>query len=135
MLQTTIPLSQRVYRGKYSGQSTGVGTLQQTCDHATRNRVVGYKEWTYDKMDKAIKAVIDDGMSIRRAAEEFNVPKSTLGDRISGRTLHGASSGRPKYLTDEEEDILVKFLLKCAAIGYPCSSNEVIAMVLLTAVL
>ena len=128
MLQTTIPLSQRVYRGKYS-QSTGVGTLQQTCDHATRNCVVGYKEWTYDKMDKAIKAVIDDGMSIRRAAEEFNVPKSTLGDRISGRTLHGASSGRPKYLTDEEEDILVKFLLKCAAIGYPRSRNEVIAMV------
>ena len=40
-------------------------------------------------------------MSIWRAAEEFNLPKSTLGDRISGQTLHGAKSGRPKYLTDE----------------------------------
>ena len=68
-------------------------------------------------------------MSIRQAAEEFNLPKSTtLGNRISGRTMHGAKSGRPKYLTDEE-DILVKFLLKCASIGYPCSRNEVIAMV------
>ena len=91
MLQSTIPLSQRVYRSKYS-QSIGVGTLQEACDHATANRMVGYKEWTYDKMDKAIRAVTDDGMSIRRAAEEYNVPKSTLGDRISGRTLHGASS-------------------------------------------
>lgn len=127
MLQSNIPLSQRVYRSKYS-QTAGVGTLQQTCDHASASRMVGYKEWTYDKMDKAIKAVTD-GMSIRQAAEEFNVPKSTLGDRISGRTLHGAKSGRSKYLTDEEEDILVKFLLKCAAIGYPRSRNEVIAMV------
>ena len=76
-----------------------------------------------------MRGVTDDGMSIRRAAEEFNVPKSTLGDRISGRTMHGATSGRQKYLTNEEEDILVKFLLKCAAIGYPRSRNEVIALV------
>ena len=91
--------------------------------------MVGYKEWIYDQMDKAIQAVIDNGISIRQAAEEFNVPKSTLGDRISGRTLHGAKSGRSKYLSDEEEDILVKFLLKCASIGYPRSRKEVIALV------
>ena len=43
--------------------------------------------------------------------------------------LHGAKSGRSKYLSDEEEDILVKFLLKCASIGYPRSRKEVIALV------
>lgn len=127
MLQSNIPLSQRVYRTKYTQSAVSV-PLQQTCDHGNASRMVGYKEWTYDIMDKAIKAVTD-GMSIRQAAEEFNLPKSTLGDRISGRTMHGAKSGRPKYLTDEEEDILVKFLLKCASIGYPRSRNEVIAMV------
>lgn len=122
MLQSSIPLAQRVYRGRYS-QNPPVTTAQQSC------RMVGYKEWTYDQMDKAIQAVKDGGISIRQAAEEFNVPKSTLGDRISGRTLHGAKSGKSKYLGDEEEDILVKFLLKCAAIGYPRSRKEVIAMV------
>ena len=127
MLQSNIPLSQRVYRSKYT-QSAGSGTLQQTCNHGSASRMVGYKEWTYDIMDKAIQAVTD-GMSIRQAAEEFNLPKSTLGDRISGWTMHGAKSGRSKYLTDEEEDILIKFLLKCAAIGYPRSRSEVIAMV------
>ena len=90
--------------------------------------MVGYKEWTYDQMDKAIQAVIDNGISIRQAAEEFNVPKSTLGDQISGRTLHSVKSGRSKYLSDEEEDILVKFLLKCASIGYPRSRKEVILL-------
>ena len=38
----------------------------------------------------AIKAVVDDGMSIRGAAEYYGVPKSTLGDRISGHVLPGA---------------------------------------------
>ena len=77
---------------------------------------------TYDTMDKAIKAVTDS-MSIQQAAEEFNLPKSTLGDQISGRTMHGAKSNKPQYLTDEEEDILVKLLLSCASIAivYPHS--------------
>ena len=110
MLQSNIPLSQRVYCSKYT-QSAGSGPLQQTFNHGSANRMVGYKEWTYDIMDKSIQAVTD-GMSICQAAEEFNLPKSTLGDQIIGRTMHGAKSDRPKYLTDEEEDIVIKFLLK-----------------------
>ena len=58
MLQSNIPLSQRVYRTKYT-QSAGSEPLQQTCDHGSTTRMVGYKEWTYDTMDKAIKAVTD----------------------------------------------------------------------------
>lgn len=123
MLQTKIPLSQRIYRGKYS-QSGELGSVQQTCGPG---RLAGYKEWTYDRMDKAIEAVCD-GVSIRQAAEEYKVPKSTLGDRMSGRIQHGVKSGVEKYLNDEEEDILATFLLKCAAIGYPRSRKEVIAI-------
>ena len=37
---------------------------------------------------------------------------------------HGAKSGIEKYLNDEEEDILAMFLLKCAAIGYPHSTEK-----------
>lgn len=128
MLQSNIPLSQRIYRSIHN-HGAGLEATHHTDDRSSAGRMVGYKEWTYDQMDKAIQAVIDNGINIRQAAEEFNVPKSTLGDRISGRTLHGAKSGRSKYLSDEEEDILVKFLLKCASIGYPHSRKEVIALV------
>ena len=62
----------------------------------------------------------EKGLSIRRAASEYNIPKSTLGDRVSGKM---------PYLTPNEEDELVKFLLNCAAIGYGRSRKEVIAMV------
>ena len=58
-----------------------------------------------------------DGASVRRAAIEYGVPKSTLGDRVSGRVTHGVLSGPPKYLSEEEEEELVRFILGCASVG------------------
>ena len=40
-------------------------------------------------MQNAMKAV----KSICRAAELYNVPQSTLYDRVSGKVMHGARSG------------------------------------------
>ena len=34
-------------------------------------------------------------MSTKSAALTYTVPKSTLGDRVSGRVLHGTKSGSP----------------------------------------
>ena len=66
-------------------------------------------------MEKALQAVRLEGTSVRRAAEEYGVPRSTLGDRVSGRVCHGAVSGPPRYLSEEEEEELVRFLLGCAS--------------------
>lgn len=43
-------------------------------------RPLTYKTWSHDSMKAALKAVIEDGMSVRNAAEYYGVPKSTLGD-------------------------------------------------------
>ena len=82
--------------------------------------------WNEDQMQKALESV-HEGRSVRRAAEEYGVPRATLGDRASGRVKPGAVSGLPKYLNTDEE--LVKFLLRCASIGYPRSRKDVIALV------
>ena len=55
-------------------------------------------------MASAVKAVTEDGMSVWGAAEYHGVPKSTLGDRISGRVLLGAKSGQNTYLSSEYEE-------------------------------
>ena len=54
-------------------------------------------------------------MRTRRTAEEYGVPRSTLGGRTLGRVIPGAKSGAPTYLSPEEEEELVQFLmvLKC----------------------
>ena len=93
------------------------------------SRPAHYKEWGEVQMGKAVDACVNEGMSIRQAAFHFGVPKSTLGDRMSGRVVPGSTSGPKTYLSPEEETELVKFLLRCAAMGFPKSCEEVLALV------
>ena len=72
---------------------------------------------------------MEEGLSVRRAADAFGVPKSTLQDRVSGRVCFGAKSGPPKFLSDKEELELVNFLCGCAAVGYAKSKQQVLSLV------
>ena len=51
-------------------------------------------------------------MGVNRAALEFWVPGITLKDRLAGRVVHGTNIGPKKYLSHEEEQELVNFLIK-----------------------
>jgi len=48
---------------------------------------------------------------------------------VSGRVQPGAVPGAPKYLDDEEEEELVRWIEGCAQIGYAKSVKEVRAVV------
>lgn len=98
-------------------------------DKPLPTQVHSYKEWSSHGMAQAMKAVIEEGLSIRRAAERYGIPKSTLGDRISGRVLPGSVSGPPKILTDKEENDLEQFLFHCSAIGYGKTRKDVVSLV------
>ena len=72
---------------------------------------------------------VEQGESVRRAAIKYNVPKSTLHDRISGKVAMGATSEPERYLNDHEEEELVRFLSGCARIGYGKSKKQVLCLV------
>lgn len=57
-------------------------------------------------MQKVLEAVRHERKSVRRAAIDYGVPKSTLGDRVSGCVNHGALGGLQRYLNDEKEEEL-----------------------------
>lgn len=78
-------------------------------------------------MDKAVSAV-EKGESVRVAAEKFGVPRSSLHDRVTGKVQRD-QAGRAPYLTAEEEEELVKFLIKCSNIGYPHTRAQSLALV------
>ena len=59
----------------------------------------------------------------------FDIPRSTLYDRISGRVEFGARSGPARYLNDQEEKELVRFLIGCAKIGYAKTRKQVLGIV------
>ena len=66
---------------------------------------------------------------MRRTAEEYQVPHSTLHDRISGEVQFGAKSGPARYLNDQEESELVNVLRCCSEIGYWKTWLQVLALV------
>ena len=87
------------------------------------------KNWSSESMERALMDVTNGTLSVRRAAIEYNVPRSTLHDRVSGRVVPGAVSGAPKYLTDDEEEEVVRFLIGCAEVGCAKSVREVRGLV------
>ena len=87
-----------------------------------------YKMWNEVNMVKAL-TLVDQGASIRCAAEKCGVPRSTLHDRVSGKIQQGKKSGPDPYLTMEEEEELANFLVKCAKIGYPHTQRQVLSLV------
>jgi len=104
-------LANRVYRAGSKDKA-----VASSADDARRRPI--YKQWSENQMTRALNAVITSGMSVHLAALQFNVPKSTLGDRVSGRVQCGAVSGPTMYLTVAEENKFVKFLSRCSQIGY-----------------
>ena len=59
----------------------------------------------------------------------YNVPKSTLLDKLTGRVAFGSKSGPESYLSASEEEELVAFIENCSDIGYSQSKKQVIALV------
>ena len=102
------PLRGRILKSSSVAQQSKFGPV----------RPYQYKEWSPKSMLGAMKAVIKEGKSVCQAAVLYHVPKSTLGDRISGRVLPGATSGPPAYLTSEEEEEIVIFLCRSADVGH-----------------
>ena len=115
-----LPLKDRVYRSP--------GKILHP-PHFVYERPVKYKSWNEDRVSKAIEAVHKENLSVRRAALQFDVPKSTLHDRLTGKVVSGGQSGPMKYLSDEEEDELEEFLVGCASLGFARSRQQVIELV------
>ena len=76
------------------------------------------KSWTKTSTNNAIQAVIANDLTLHQASLQYNVPKSTLHNRISGRVQPDVVSGAPRYLDDIEEEELVRWLEGCAQVGY-----------------
>ena len=80
-----------------------------------------------------MEAVRSGDMKVNRASRVYEVPRTTLKDRLSGRVKHGTNPGPTPYLTCDEEAELATFLIECSGIGYGKTKQEVINIVRRTA--
>ena len=117
------PLQARVVRS--SGRAPVIAPCPSVPD-----RPPTYCSYSDQKMISAVEAVQRGEMSIRRACEEYGVPRSTLQDKASGKRSVNAKTGlHRRLLSDEEESRLANFVCGCASVGYAKSCKEVLAIV------
>ena len=83
------------------------------------------KQWTEESMLSAIKAVEVDREKVGVAARTFNVPRTTLRNRVFGRVTHRKKPGPESYLKTAEEDELRDFLIEVSDYGYGRSRREI----------
>ena len=79
-------------------------------------------------MTRAPETILSE-MTVRKAAEEFAVPRSTLHDRVSGKVQYGCKSGPRKYLNSTEEMELANFITGCCSFVYSCTKKQLCAAI------
>ena len=76
------------------------------------------KAYTDGQLKAAVSAVRQGRLSISKAAREYNVPKTTVGDHARERHTD-TTPGPTKMLSQDEEDGLVNFVKFMASQGFP----------------
>lgn len=97
------------YLGCFSVQVT-MGKIKPT-----KRQFFAYSE---EDMQKAIEAV-KNGMTKKKAAIEYSVPRSTLLRKLSGHVPLRRKMGPPSELSETEENVLVEWILAMAKKGFP----------------
>ena len=80
-------------------------------------------------MVEAMDTVKSDRLGVNRAAEEYNIPRTTLKDRLAGRVKPGTKSGPDPHLTLSKETELVTFLIDVCKMGHGKTKREVLDIV------
>ena len=89
------------------------------------------KEKPYSNEDLvAACAEIRNGKSYRATSKKYNIPYTTLNDRVSGRVaLRKQLPGPSSYLSADQEERLSSYLIAMAKIGYGIQRGEVPSLV------
>lgn len=90
--------------------------------HTKRGKTLNYSP---SQLTDAVQAC-ENGMSIRKAAKTFQIPKSTIADRISGRFPVNVTHGRPCAIPHEIESKIVECVKIAAERGIGLSRKQVI---------
>lgn len=75
-----------------------------------RRKILNYPE---EQLQRAVVAV-KEGMSVRKASKIFEIPKSTLSDKVSDKRPGDRKIGAPTVLPKQVERNLADWVLECA---------------------
>ncbi|KAF9412963.1 hypothetical protein HW555_008660 [Spodoptera exigua] len=67
---------------------------------------------------------VKSGISISAAAKIYNIPYSTLSYKVHGKTLFKRRMGPESYLSTEQENVLVLWILEMAKAGFSVTVHQ-----------
>jgi hypothetical protein len=80
--------------------------------------------YSQEAVNQALSAIRNDGMPIKEASRRFGIPRSTLQDKVHGRTQDDCMPGPDPVLTRAEEEALTQYIIQMSKIGYPLSRDQ-----------
>ncbi|KAL5471620.1 hypothetical protein EMCRGX_G029757 [Ephydatia muelleri] len=86
-------------------------------------------KYSAESMDAALKEVREGRMTCFAASKTFSVPRSTLRDKLSGRSPEGRQMGPNPVLTRAEEASLTTFCIKLLKCGFPINRDDLLDIV------
>lgn len=86
-------------------------------------------QYTEETLARAIEEVRANKLSLRKAALQYGVPKSTLSMYVAGKLELGAKRGPASILSAEEEQRLVDYAVHMGQIGYGCTRDQIFDIV------
>jgi len=89
-----------------------------------KGQLVRYDE---AQLQAAVDAMHEKGWSVRKAAEHLKVPRSTLGDRLSGWFEVGVHRGLPPHIPPELETNIVSSIKMASSRGISLTRKQILS--------
>ncbi|XP_015113513.1 uncharacterized protein LOC107038770 [Diachasma alloeum] len=83
------------------------------------------KNYSVSDLQKALNA-IGEGQTLRQAAKNFGVPKSTLYLKSRNFVPLECRKGPKTILSDDEESKIIKWMVFCAKVGFPVTKAQLL---------
>ena len=88
-----------------------------------------YLKYLTESMDSALKEVREDRLTCNAASKTYNVPRTTLRDKVAGKSPEERRMGPSPVLTKAEEDSLATFCIKLLKCGFPINRDDLMDIV------
>ena len=90
--------------------------------HIRKQGARNYKNYTDKKLDDCIRAIKSGALSQRNAAKIYNIPRSTIINKLNNK--HTNPVGRPPVLTLEEENVILERVQLLCDYGFPATYRK-----------
>ncbi|KMQ88832.1 tigger transposable element-derived protein 6-like protein, partial [Lasius niger] len=83
-------------------------------------------KYTTDQMREALKAVKTGGISVRSASIKYNVPRTTLSDKLKNKVPEERKMGPETVLSAIEEEQLIRWIIVLGKAGFPVTKDHLL---------